>query len=415
MRLLTCVVIALASAPSAAQMDAEAFERLMRHRTQSMRDLEEERELNEETLALLNREVMEHIAVDQLSADQIVRLKRERGFFGIEVTDTLLARLGDVGRTPDADGAHALAFRASLLAPMGRMFEARRTMGRVLTHPAFGEFMHDAAAGEFLQAMGAASLSFSADQMRDAYAALRRVPADASLGTVLGLRLALHHMAMRVDEGILDEHLRAVEHAASVTRQVRDGTDPADARAIVLLDEVFRYLDGRYARAELLDEPMPPLTVRWSSHGHDSLRAHDGKVRVLVFWTTWSQPCHTAFGRMQDLRARYFGDDRIAFVAVTSLQGRHLSRQGMLDTRADRELEMELMVQFIEDFSLTWEVVFTHERAFNPDYGVIAIPHMTIVDGDGRVRHNEVHPNEPIDELTARIDELLAELDASGD
>jgi hypothetical protein len=56
---------------------------------------------------------------------------------------------------------------------------------------------------------------------------------------------------------------------------------------------------------------------------------------------------------------------------------------------------------------IDWTIVFSEQEVFNPDYGVNGIPHVTILDADGFVRHSDLHPADPMHEKCAKIDALL--------
>jgi hypothetical protein len=56
---------------------------------------------------------------------------------------------------------------------------------------------------------------------------------------------------------------------------------------------------------------------------------------------------------------------------------------------------------------MTWRVAFTEEDVFNPDYGVNGIPHVAIIDPEGKVRYNGLHPAVPLKEKADKIDALL--------
>ena len=50
---------------------------------------------------------------------------------------------------------------------------------------------------------------------------------------------------------------------------------------------------------------------------------------------------------------------------------------------------------------MTWPVAFSKQPVFNPDYGVMGIPDVIIIDGKGIVRHVGLHPAMKLEEKTA--------------
>ncbi|GIW74420.1 MAG: hypothetical protein KatS3mg103_0942 [Phycisphaerales bacterium] len=179
--------------------------------------------------------------------------------------------------------------------------------------------------------------------------------------------------------------------------------------------EALARMDGAAARGELIGHPMPEMTITWSSD--PSIRSFDdlkGKVVVLDFWATWCGPCIASFPKVQELKDHYAGKP-VAIVGVTSLQGMVYGvpgEDGPVVTEDDPQKEYELMPAVMERHKVTWPVVFTEQDVFNPDFGVNGIPHVAIVDAQGIVRFNGLHPAEPLANKTEKIDALLREMGA---
>ena len=67
------------------------------------------------------------------------------------------------------------------------------------------------------------------------------------------------------------------------------------------------------------------------------------------------------------------------------------------------------MKEFMKDADMTWKVAFASENVFNPMYGVKGIPHVAIIDAEGRVRYNALRPYNPPFHEAEKIDALLQE------
>ncbi|MDP1661597.1 MAG: hypothetical protein Q8L55_06735, partial [Phycisphaerales bacterium] len=121
----------------------------------------------------------------------------------------------------------------------------------------------------------------------------------------------------------------------------------------------------------------------------------------------------------RELMARYReAGSPVTIVGVTSLQGMHVKRSQdkavkpvRIDCRNDPEKEYGLMAEFMQEMEVTWTVAFTPDDCYNPNYGVIGIPHTTLIDSAGRVRFNELRPSSAAEykALADQIDGLLRE------
>lgn len=175
-----------------------------------------------------------------------------------------------------------------------------------------------------------------------------------------------------------------------------------------------RNAEVKEGQAKLIGKKAPELNFMWSSKEKiDRLSSLKGKVVVLDFWATWCGPCIATFPQIRELVAHYKGAD-VVVLGVTSLQG-YVSGLGSerIITRDDPDQEYALTAKFIHAREMTWPVVFSEERVFNPQYGVKGIPHMAIIAPDGTVRHNGLHPGMPHAQKLKLIDDILKEFGKS--
>lgn len=177
------------------------------------------------------------------------------------------------------------------------------------------------------------------------------------------------------------------------------------------IENKIKYLEGSYARGKLIGYQAPAINFNWCTNKSlKNLNDLKGSVVIIDFWATWCGPCVKSFPNIRRLQERY-KDYPVKIIGVTSLQGSHsdqLNRK-RIDTKGNPELEYSLMPGFIRDMDITWTIAFSEQNVFNPDFGVRGIPHVAIVDSEGRVRYNALRPYESPAHEAVKIDGLLME------
>jgi thiol-disulfide isomerase/thioredoxin len=191
-------------------------------------------------------------------------------------------------------------------------------------------------------------------------------------------------------------------------------TDFPGTKAAENVDQILQMIDqqkkAKEAETAVVGKAAPELHFQWSSQeGLKKLSDLKGKVVVLDFWATWCGPCIASFPQMRQLVEHYKGSD-VVIVGVTSIQGRVVNLEpAPIDTKGDPQKEISLLPAFIKAKDMTWAVAVSDEQVFNPDYGIVGIPHMTIIAPDGTVRFNDLHPAMPEAMKTEKIDGILKE------
>jgi thiol-disulfide isomerase/thioredoxin len=278
----------------------------------------------------------------------------------------------------------------------------------VLNHPSMATVI---ASGEALPVVGAvASTPFDVikPRMKEVEALLSALAASG--GAENAQSGAMLVMALCDERSDLDVQTRnaLMDGAVASLLKAADGLSPEDSDQKERLTGMADYLAGPAARGTLMGGPAPDLEFIWMSDGgkEASLADFKGKVVVVDFWATWCGPCVGSFPDVKVLQERYKDHD-VAIIGVTSVQGTHYGDDGPVDVEGKPAEEFALMQEYMGKMDMTWAVAFSKDEVFNPNFGVNGIPHVTIIDVDGTVVENGLHPSIDPEHKYEVIDGLL--------
>lgn len=281
---------------------------------------------------------------------------------------------------------------------------------KLVQHPGFGSMLQDDSLQVSALAM-VGGVDAEPAQVADAVKAL--IPFINSNLSVKNAyqSMAVFDAAMGLGDQMPAEDREALRQA--VASQYERIAPLVDEKLKPRVESGVTYLNSLYAQGKLIGSEAPEIDFSWISSG-DAKKLSDfkGKVVVVDFWATWCGPCVRSFPNIRELQKRYKGYP-VEIIGVTSLQGRHIDRSGekpkTVDTKENPELEYSLMKDFMKTMDMTWTVAFATQNVFNPEYGVKGIPHVAIIDAEGKVRYNELRPYDAPFHEAEKIDALLKE------
>lgn len=191
----------------------------------------------------------------------------------------------------------------------------------------------------------------------------------------------------------------------------------------------IEYLEGPFAKGTLVGSKAPNLHfTRYFINEGDSVvtraitdlhsltqgvegiaHADAHPVIMLDFWATKCVPCLQSFPELAEIQQHFAGAGNIVILGITSLQGYFIDKPNnrTVQCRNNPEKELGLFPDYMKAMGMTWNVAVTEEDVMNTDYGALAIPHIVLIDKQGRVRYNALTAEK--EEKIKLIEELLNE------
>lgn len=223
---------------------------------------------------------------------------------------------------------------------------------------------------------------------------------------------------------------KSVARADRVTKQERDAIRLACIdqykellkttdlpRKQKVCQENIAFLEGPFACGTLVGNSAPALHfLRVFKQVGDSVEIQDvktlddfkGKVVLIDFWGTKCVPCIQSFPEIAKIQ-QHFEQKDVVILGVTSLQGyfADIPNHRTVQCRNNPEKEMGCFPDYMKSMGINWHIAISQQDVMNTDYGVLAIPHVTIIDQEGRVRYNAVNADET--QKIKLIEDLLSE------
>ena len=174
-----------------------------------------------------------------------------------------------------------------------------------------------------------------------------------------------------------------------------------NARKQKACNENIKYLNGPFACGTLIGSEAPELHfMRAFRQEGDEVKSPDiktlsdlkGKVVLIDFWSTKCVPCVQSFPEVAELQKHFEGKD-VVILGVTSIFGYFVDTPNhrTVQCRNNPEKELACFPDYMKGMDINWTIAVSEEDVMNTDFGVLAIPHVTIIDRQGKVRYNAIN------------------------
>ena len=239
--------------------------------------------------------------------------------------------------------------------------------------------------------------------------------------------LSLYGQKVSMELGPLaSSETEAAEQGLASAKTFLDGLraktkDEAAKKALENVDQTLARLQTSIDRAKrlaaLVGKDATPLEVETWVNGTPLTEADlKGKVVLLDFWAVWCGPCIATFPHLREWQEKY-ADKGLVIVGLTNYYnftwddaaGRATRAQG--EEKVTPEKEREMLVKFAESHNLHHRFAIQKDKALAEYYAVSGIPHVVVIDREGKVRLIRVGSG---DKNAKDIGEMLEKLIASG-
>jgi thiol-disulfide isomerase/thioredoxin len=172
--------------------------------------------------------------------------------------------------------------------------------------------------------------------------------------------------------------------------------------AAIKEEPMKRRLASKQTQIKLIGETPAEVVPTKKIGDFTSLAALKGKIVVLDFFAHWCGPCKASFPDLRKLHAD-LKSKGVEIVHATTFYGYYGQERNLTP-----EQEFAKMEGFVKEHSIDWPVVFL-PREDMAKYGVSGIPHIVLIDADGKVSQFKIgYSAETFAVFRKKIEELVA-------
>ncbi len=194
----------------------------------------------------------------------------------------------------------------------------------------------------------------------------------------------------RPDEA--DKKLQAAKEFLASLKE--DATDPGAKAAIESSTRSFARLESTIESgkklAVLVGKDAAELKIDdWVNGSPLTDSDLKGKVVLLDFWAVWCGPCIATFPHLREWHDKY-SDEGLVIIGLTryySYTWDDAAGRGVKSTEeVSPEDEQEMLEKFAEYHKLQHRFAIQSDRTLSEFYAVSGIPHVVVIDREGKIR-----------------------------
>lgn len=201
--------------------------------------------------------------------------------------------------------------------------------------------------------------------------------------------ILLHGLCVLVD--FLAFHGRTDQVQSIAARAKSDLSEPLYVQMV----------ESRVKHRDMAGKPAPELkSLKALGDWKGGIKSYHGSLVLLQFFGHYCKPCIEEFPAIASLRRR-LGPKGLAVVSVTDFSGQFKGKAMSQDE------EYDAMKDYLAQLKVVWPCVFVDRDTFLT-YGIVTIPHLVLIDQEGRVADSWTGLNmSRLDRIESKIQELL--------
>ena len=185
---------------------------------------------------------------------------------------------------------------------------------------------------------------------------------------------------------------------------------------------IERTIESSKKLVALIGQDAAPLKIETWVNGSPLTDADlKGKVVLLDFWAVWCGPCIATFPHLREWNEKY-GDKGLVMIGLTRYYNYKWDAETKKAKSVNKTTEMipaaeeqEMLVKFAESYGLKHRFGVQPDNAISEYYGVTGIPHVVVIDQQGKVRLMKVGSGEEnAKAIAAMLEKLLGEKTTGG-